>query len=137
MENSTEIAIDVEGSFPGGGVIELIQCLVKDKIFIFDLWKVTGDVTDFDNKEDKKTQLYIHLFGFLKEIMENPNICKIFHDGREDALALHKFLDCCVINMFDTSAIYMLNENLSRFINLFSKRMLKNTNGVSKDSNGH
>jgi len=40
----------------------------------------------------------------LRNTMANSSILKIFHDCRQDSLALHRFMDTCVINVFDTSA---------------------------------
>jgi len=53
--------------------------------------------------------------------MENPKICKIFHDGRKDSLALHLFTNSCVNNMFDTSAVHMLNEHLNKCVEEFKE----------------
>jgi len=36
--------------------------------------------------------------------MCNDKILKIFHDCRHDSLALHEFMECCVKNIYDTSA---------------------------------
>lgn len=40
----------------------------------------------------------------MRNIMADEEILKIFHDCRHDSLALHLFLETCIINVFDTSA---------------------------------
>ena len=42
----------------------------------------------------------------MKSIFENKNIKKIFFDGRNDLLSLHKELNICVNNYIDLSSLY-------------------------------
>jgi ribonuclease D len=44
------------------------------------------------------------MLSFVKNILENLKILKIFHDCRKDSLALHKFMQICPKNVFDTAA---------------------------------
>lgn len=37
---------------------------------------------------------------------------KIFHDCRHDSLALHEFLHCCIVNVYDTSATQTYRNQL-------------------------
>lgn len=48
----------------------------------------------------------------IKKIMENPRICKVFHDCRKDSLALHLFANSCTLNSYDVSGAYMLVQHL-------------------------
>ena len=47
--------------------------------------------------------------------MCNPEIPKIFHDSRHDSLALHEFINSCVVNIFDTSACETLIGQLDLY----------------------
>jgi len=40
----------------------------------------------------------------LRNVFVDPLILKIFHDSRHDSLALHLFMQTCIVNVFDTSA---------------------------------
>ena len=68
-------------------------------------------------KKDKEhVQLYQNMADFLKELMEDSKICKVFHDGRKDSLALHFFLDACPSNVFDLSAVYVMLEQMEQYM---------------------
>jgi ribonuclease D len=63
--------------------------------FLIDIYRMdlNGDVETFELT--KKV---------LRNVMMDKGILKIFHDCRHDSLALHEFMNCCVNNIFDTSA---------------------------------
>mmetsp|Transcript_12954 Transcript_12954/g.11082 ORF Transcript_12954/g.11082 Transcript_12954/m.11082 type:complete len:88 (+) Transcript_12954:2277-2540(+) len=54
----------------------------------------------------------------VKKLMENPRICKVFHDCRKDSLALHCFANSCTLNSYDVSGLYMLVEHLKLYNSL-------------------
>jgi len=117
--NVEAIGVDIEGSLRKNGRLELIQCGSRDKIFVFDIYKTKKQA----EAGDKST--YQKMAEYLKNLMEDSKICKIFHDGRKDSLALHVFLDACPSNVFDLSAVYMLIEFLERYKSQIEKFNLK------------
>jgi len=42
--------------------------------------------------------------------MQDETVLKIFHDCRNDSLALHRFLGACPKNVFDTAAVHSLRQ---------------------------
>ena len=103
------IAVDLEGALCKGGWIELIQIGCGDDILVFDLYQasLTKDLNS----------LYDMMILYLKEMLENPRLCKVFHDCRKDSQALHIFLQTCLVNVFDISAIYMFIKHLELYLN--------------------
>ena len=73
----------------------MIQLNNGDNTFLIDIYRMdlNGDVMAF--------QLTKRL---LRNVLANEKILKIFHDCRHDSLALHEFMECCVRNVYDTSA---------------------------------
>jgi len=73
----------------------MIQLNNGDNTFLIDIYRMdlNGDVMAF--------QLAKRL---LRNVLVNEKILKIFHDCRHDSLALHEFMECCVRNVYDTSA---------------------------------
>ncbi len=112
------------------GRLELIQCGSRDKIFVYDIYKIKrqAEAGDVQSKD-----LYQKMADHLKALMEDSKIRKIFHDGRKDSLALHVFLDACVSNVFDVSAVYMLIEFLERYKSQVEKFNLKKSNGKEEE----
>jgi len=110
--NVDAIGVDIEGSLRKNGRLELVQCGSRDKIFVFDIYKMKKQAEGGDSVQ---REAYKKVADFLKSLMEDSKICKVFHDGRKDSLALHLFLDACVSNVFDLSAVYMLIEFLERY----------------------
>jgi len=102
------VAVDLEGILSKGGMIELIQIGTGEVIFIFDVYKT--------NKAETH-EFYVRMMTYLKEVMENPGICKVFHDCRKDSLALHLFAHTCPVNIFDVSAAHTLIEHLEIYSN--------------------
>jgi len=105
-----QIGVDLEGLLKDNIHIELVQCSSKDKIFIFDVYSVYLSAIDSSDSQP----VYFNLIKFLKELMEDPTKCKIFHDCRQDSAALHAFFNICPSNIFDLSAVYMLIEYIKR-----------------------
>jgi len=91
-----------------GGMIELIQIGSGDQIFIFDVYK---------SNRAENHEFYVKMMTYLKEVLENPGICKVFHDCRKDSLALHLFAHTCAVNVFDVSAAHTLIEHLEIYSN--------------------
>jgi len=109
LEKSIEImkewkvmGIDIEGSLMKNGYIELIQCGSADQIVIF----------DFHKAKSTDEKLHGKMMAFVKKFMEDPNVCKVFHDCRKDSLALHLFTMSCPVNVFDVSGLHTLTEHL-------------------------
>ena len=105
-----KIGVDIEGQLCEGGSIDLIQMGVhfgsKRKIFVFDIHTFT--------KSDQK--LYFEVKRFLKGLLQNNKIIKVFHDCRKDSLALHLFLDnTCPVKVYDTACIHIMIENMKLF----------------------
>jgi hypothetical protein len=51
--------------------------------------------------------------------MTGPAV-KIFHDCRQDSLALHELLETCLLNVFDTSAMEIVAIQHQHLINSFN-----------------
>mmetsp|Transcript_664 Transcript_664/g.609 ORF Transcript_664/g.609 Transcript_664/m.609 type:complete len:197 (-) Transcript_664:386-976(-) len=139
LEGVKDMAVDIEGTLAKGGHIELVQCAYSDKIFIFDVYGVKSKAKDLKNKEEPSSKLYFDMLALIKNMMEDQRICKVFHDGRKDSLALHLFANCCPQNYFDTSGVYLLNKQLSKLLE-FSDRLslneLRPKEEVKKEESG-
>ena len=135
LKDIKEVGVDLEGGLSKNGRLELVQCGTNDKIFLFDVYKVKKIA-----KEDPtKVALYNEMAAFLKTMVEDPKICKIFHDGRKDSLALHVFLDACPANVFDLSAVYVLIEHLEKYVSqkdTKAKDITKEKNGEEEKNDG-
>lgn len=101
------VGVDLEGILCQDGVIELIQFGLQEEIIIFDL--------HLSKTIDK--DLYENILKVVKEMMEDANICKVFHDCRKDSLALHLFANCCPLNIFDMSGAHIFLEHLKIYSN--------------------
>ena len=100
-KNFEILSIDIEGNFNINDIkINLIQ--------ICDNTNKKNDiyVIDFNTFKINEKQIFEHLLILLKNIFENKNIKKIFFDGRNDLLSLHKELNICVKNFIDLSSLY-------------------------------
>ena len=102
-KNFEILSIDIEGQFILNDIkINLIQICddtnLKNDIYIIDF-------NTFKINENEK-DIFLHLSKLLKNIFENKNIKKIFFDGRNDLLSLHKELNICVKNFIDLSSLY-------------------------------
>lgn len=73
----------------------MLQLNNGSNTFLLDIYLMTKN-HDFDTINLVKK--------ILRNVLVNPAILKIFHDSRHDSLALHSFMQSCVINIFDTSA---------------------------------
>ena len=113
LKDAGEIGIDLEGTFMKNGRLDLLQCSSGERIFIFDIYKVKKEAK-IEQKEES-VDLYKQMSLYLKGLVKDQKVCKIFHDGRKDSLAFHLFLDACPSNVFDLSAIYMLIEHLEDY----------------------
>jgi hypothetical protein len=103
MENCSELGLDLEGQLNKGGAITLAQIACGEMIYILDLYKAS--ITD-------KT-VHDKMMGFLKKVIEDPKIAKVFHDSRKDSLALHLFGHCCPVRVVDVSGLYSFIKNLN------------------------
>ena len=90
-KNFEVLSIDIEGQF------------TLDDIKINDIYVI--DFNTFKINEKEK-DIFLHLSKLLKNIFENKKIKKIFFDGRNDLLSLHKELNICVKNYIDLSSLY-------------------------------
>jgi len=124
------IGVDIEGSLMKNGRLELIQCGSRDKIFVFDIYKIKkqAEAGDAQSKD-----LYQKMAESLRALMEDSKICKIFHDGRKDSLGLHVFLDACPSNVFDVSAVFMLIESLEKYKSQIEEFNLKKNSGKPEE----
>lgn len=86
QENIKRLFIDTEttGLDPLTDKIVLIQMLTEDQVFIIDVDKVGPD------------------FSIIKDLMENEDILKVFHNAIFDVKFLKKHIGCEVKNIFDT-----------------------------------
>ena len=114
LGDSLTIGIDIEGNLKKGGWLDLVQCSSKDDIIIFDIQKVKT-LTAY---REEGLSLYKEMTSFIKKLMEDPSICKVFHDCRKDSLALHEVLATCPTNVFDLSAVHMLIEHLEKYFSM-------------------
>lgn len=111
FEKVDAIGVDLEGDLRKNGRLELVQCGSREKIFIFDIYQAKL----MAKNDEKYVNVYKSIASYVKKLVEDPKICKIFHDGRKDSLALHVFLDACPSNVFDLSAVFMLIEHLEQY----------------------
>ena len=111
------IGVDLEGTIEKkkDRMVELVQCAYGGMIVVFDIYFLRREAQNLQNETAQKT--YQKTLEFLQEMMENPTICKVFHDGREDSLGLHSCIQSCVLNTFDVSA----NYNLIAQLEVYSK----------------
>ena len=110
LYKATKIGVDLEGYLSENGYIDLIQMGVKSgksrKIFVFDIYFL----------KTFEPQLFAETKIFLKEILQNNNILKVFHDCRRDSLALHLFLDkTCPSKVYDTASMHILITHLRNY----------------------
>jgi hypothetical protein len=87
------------------------------------VYGIKSRVKDFHSDEDEINKLYNETLKLVRDLMENPKICKIFHDGRKDSLALHLYAHACPVNFFDTSAVHLLIKQLDKVVEQFFVRM--------------
>jgi len=118
------VAVDLEGDLSKGGMIELIQIGTGDRIFIFDVYKT--------NRAENH-EFYVKMMTYLKEVLGNSSICKVFHDCRKDSLALHLFASTCPVNVFDVSATHTLIEHFETYSNFKDLIVPLITNFQDKD----
>lgn len=105
------VGIDIEGALRLEGYVELIQISVGDLIFVFDFFGVQSKAVH--SQDAVSEQLYYQMVKAIQNVMHNEKICKIFHDGRRDSIALRAFLDALPVNNYDTSAAWKFNKHLS------------------------
>ena len=119
LADCNEIAIDLEGNLKLIDGLELIQLAFKKYIFVFDIYFIRSKTM---NQSDlKSVELYEKIKLFIKYLLEDDKIIKVFHSCIFDVLALNQFNGCFPKNVLDTSALQM-------FINSFeyqSCKMLK------------
>ena len=111
------LSIDIEGQFNINDIkINLIQICddtnLKNDIYII----------DFNTFKINEKQVFLHLSKLLKNIFENKNIKKIFFDGKNDLLSLHKELNVCIINYIDLSSLY---NAVNSYKELYQYKILK------------
>eukprot|EP00357_Protocruzia_adherens_P017268 CAMPEP_0114988748 /NCGR_PEP_ID=MMETSP0216-20121206/9786_1 /TAXON_ID=223996 /ORGANISM="Protocruzia adherens, Strain Boccale" /LENGTH=742 /DNA_ID=CAMNT_0002351593 /DNA_START=66 /DNA_END=2294 /DNA_ORIENTATION=- len=105
LKDSSWLGVDLEGHLSFDGTIDLVQVANDYHIFIFDI------------QETQDEPLKGMIRGVLKNLFENPNQVKVFHDCRRDSEALHYLLQICPRNILDTSPCMML---LNQFLNYYS-----------------
>lgn len=125
LQNTSDIAIDLEGALCVGGITELIQCECNGIIFVFDIFEVRKKSCLSQTTKSKESLLYLKMLALIKSVLENPKICKVFHDGRKDSLALHLFNFSCPQNTFDVGAIYMFIEQLKKYLKFKDSLLLQ------------
>ena len=85
--------MDLEGRLSIGGSINLIQVACDSKVYIFDVFQL--------RVLDKNEQLLQLVATVLKCVFLNPDIRKVFFDGKKDMEALHFILGVGTANVFD------------------------------------
>jgi len=125
-----DVGVDLEGNLDKDGVLELVQISCKDKIFIFDVYGVSKNV--LTQKDAENSEVYEKMMDLMKDVMEDPNICKVFHDCRKDSVALHSHFKACPKNIFDVSGVYTFIENLERYLSFSNLLHLKELNEEAK-----
>ena len=75
--------------------------------FIIDIYQIQIINKDYETLDMVKK--------IIRNIMINENILKIFHDSRHDSLALHLFMNTCIVNVFDTSAAETYRNQLATY----------------------
>ena len=110
LSETKVIGVDLEGNLERDGMVETVQCAYGGKIFVFDIYFLRREAQNLKNEKAKAT--YQQTLKLLQEMMEDPTICKVFHDGRNDSLGLHSCIQSCLLNTFDVSANYKLISQL-------------------------
>ena len=77
-----QVSVDLEGALKKNGSLELVQCGTKDKIFVFDIYQTKKNAQE--EASEATIELYKKMAAFLKDLMEDSKVCKVFHDGRKD-----------------------------------------------------
>ena len=112
-QNFRVVALDLEGSLTKKAVIDLIQLTDNKQIFIVDYHKICV------LNDDKFLQKMIKIV--LTFLLENPKIQKIFHDGRNDCLAIHSVFQICTTNYIDLSNVFSGIKQFKLQIEYFNK----------------
>lgn len=73
----------------------MIQISSNSNTFLIDLFWMS------ERKDNETIELTKKL---LQNVFANKHIIKVLHDCRHDSLALHEFIQTCLVNVFDTSA---------------------------------
>ena len=99
------LGVDLEGKLRTGGHINLIQIATDLSIFIFDIFQIT--------RNDKDENLLQLVTETLKAVFLNPQIRKVFFDGKKDVEAMHFILGVGIRNMIDAQVVFMvLNQTM-------------------------
>ena len=103
-----EISVDIEGRLrlyrPQINLIQICDNVENNtEIFVLDIYS-------FTNNESLK-QYGNLLLTKVKQIFENPDIIKIFFDGRSDLSTLHMQFSICVCSYIDLSSLYCAAES--------------------------
>lgn len=107
LSTAQSLGVDLEGRLSIGGNINLIQVAGDTHIFIFDVYSI-----NVISKDENLLQL---LSETLKVIFLDPNIRKVFFDGKKDIEALHFILGVGVRNVIDTQVIHMALTQIQEF----------------------
>ncbi|MHA1169044.1 MAG: ribonuclease D, partial [Candidatus Hodarchaeales archaeon] len=91
--DTVSVDIEADGRFSYVEKLCLVQLATVEKAYIIDV------LMNDDN-------------SLLRDIFENRNIQKIFHDGRWDIELIKRDLKINVLNVFDTSAAYRVIGNI-------------------------
>jgi len=114
------IAVDLEGSLVRKAEIDLIQIFDGTQTFIVDYYKINVLLGD----EFLKRLLKIS----LTFVFEYEKILKLFHDGRNDCLALHSVFKICTINYIDMGNLFSFIKQVkyqTNFFEAFKDTLLK------------
>jgi len=129
-----EISVDLEGKLAGiDPEINLIQICdnrnIEDpnlhSLYVIDVHKIF--------KLDQNPQAINMLRISLTFLLESNYILKIFHDGRNDSAALHKYFNICLSNYVDTSCLYAAVRQIEFQTVFYSKFFKKSKLTVTAD----
>eukprot|EP00040_Diaphanoeca_grandis_P035093 m.219666 g.219666 ORF g.219666 m.219666 type:complete len:1197 (-) comp33300_c1_seq1:100-3690(-) len=99
IDTTKIIALDLEGDLSANGQLSLLQMKVQNHdVVVFDLLTAPTMLQE----------------SGLSDILEDPTICKILHDCRQDAVALYAQFGVKLAGVYDTQESHMTITNNQR-----------------------
>jgi len=106
------IGVDLEGKLLKKAEIDLIQIFDDKQTFVIDYYKIDR----IDNDEYMRRLLKV----VLTFVFEYEKILKLFHDGRNDCLALHSVFKVCTINYIDMGNLFTFIKQFKLQTNFYA-----------------